>query len=103
MKIDETIVDKLSNLAKLEFSGDEKKEIIKDLNRILTFVEKLNELETTNVETLVYMSSETNIMREDKVEGEVTQQEALKNAPLHDSDYIKVPKVIKNKELRMKN
>jgi aspartyl-tRNA(Asn)/glutamyl-tRNA(Gln) amidotransferase subunit C len=85
-------VDKLAELAKLEFDEEGKKEIAKDLNRIVEFVEKLSELDTTNVEPLIYLSEETNVMRDDIVKQEFTQSEALKNAPLKDSDYIKVPK-----------
>lgn len=97
MKIDSQTVDKLANLAKLEFDEDGKKEIAKDLNRIVEFVEKLSELDTTNVEPLIYLSEDTNVMRDDVVKQETTQQEALKNVPVKDSDYIKVPKVIDKK------
>lgn len=97
MKIDSKTVDKLADLAKLEFDEEGKKEIVKDLNRIVEFVEKLSEIDTSNVEPLIYLSEDTNVMRDDVVKQEITQQEALKNAPVKDSDYIKVPKVI-NKE-----
>lgn len=97
MKIDSKTVDKLAELAKLEFDEASKEEIIKDLNRIVTFVEKLNEMDTSNVEPLVYLTEDTNVMRNDTVKQEITQQEALKNAPKRDSDYIKVPKVIDKK------
>ncbi len=94
MKIDSKTVDKLAELSKLEFDEAGKKEIEKDLNRIVEFVEKLSELDTSNVEPLIYMSEGTNVMRDDVVKQVITQQEALKNAPVKDSDYIKVPKVI---------
>lgn len=97
MKIDSKTVDKLAELAKLEFDEASKKEIINDLNRIVSFVEKLNELDTSNVEPLIYLTEDTNVMRADEVKQEITQQEALKNAPKRDSDYIKVPKVIDKK------
>ena len=97
MKIDSKTVDKLAELAKLEFDESSKEEIINDLNRIVTFIEKLNELDTSNVEPLVYLTEDTNVMRDDIVKQEITQQEALKNAPKKDSDYIKVPKVINKK------
>ena len=61
---------------------------------MLGFIEKLNELDTTNVEPLIYMSDEVNVLREDDVKHDISQDEALKNAPKHDSDYFKVPKVI---------
>ena len=94
MKIDHSIVDKIAHLARLEFENEAKEEIIKDMNNMLGFIEKLNELDTSNVEPLIYMSDEVNVLREDDVKQEITQEEALKNAPKHDSDYFKVPKVI---------
>ena len=60
MKVNEDLVDRLATLAKLEFNGDEKKEIIADLNQIISFVEKLKELDTSGVEPLVYMTDEVN-------------------------------------------
>ena len=97
MKIDSKTVDKLADLAKLEFDDASKQEIIKDLNRIVTFIEKLNELDTSSVEPLIYLTDETNVMREDEVKQEINQKDALKNAPKKDSDYIKAPKVIDKK------
>ena len=96
-KITEETVDKLANLARLEFKGKEKEEIINDLNRMLDFVGKLNELDTSNVEPLIYMNDETNVLREDEVKQTISQKEALSNAPKKDSDYFKVPKVVEKK------
>ncbi len=94
MKIDKETVDKISHLARLEFDDTAKAEIINDMNNMLSFVEKLNELDTANIEPLIYMSEEFTLLREDEIIHEITQSEALKNAPQHDSDYFKVPKVI---------
>ncbi len=94
MKVDENTVNKLADLSKLEFDEGAKKEIIEDLNKILSFVDKLNELDTDNVEPLIYMTEETNILRKDKVVQKITQAQALINAPEKDSDYILVPKVL---------
>ena len=94
MKIDNDTVDKIAHLARLEFNDASKAAMVKDLNNMLGFIDKLNELDTSNVEPLIYMSDEVNVLREDEVIHEITQQEALKNAPKHDSDYFKVPKVI---------
>ena len=94
MKIDNETVDKIAHLARLEFENEAKQEIIKDMNNMLSFIDKLNELDTQNVEPLIYMSDEVNVMREDDVKHEITQDEALKNAPKKDSDYFKVPKVL---------
>ncbi len=93
-KIDIKTVDEIAHLARLEFDAEAKKEIQHDLNRMLSFVDKLNELDTNNIEPLIYMTSEKNILRPDEPEKTLTQKEALKNAPKKDSDYFKAPKVI---------
>ncbi len=93
-RIDIKTVDEIAHLARLEFKDEAKAEILNDINRMLTFVDKLNELNTDNVEPLIYMTEERNVMREDEPEITLTQKEALKNAPKKDSDYFKVPKVI---------
>ena len=95
--IDTKTVDEIAHLARLEFENEAKQEIIKDMNNMLAFIDKLNELDTTNIEPLVYMTDETNAFREDEVKIEMTQQEALMNAPKKDSDYFKVPKVVERK------
>jgi aspartyl-tRNA(Asn)/glutamyl-tRNA(Gln) amidotransferase subunit C len=97
MTIDKKTVDEIAHLARLEFEDAAKEEIIKDMNRMLAFVDKLNELNTDGVEPLIYMNDDVDVMREDLAQNNVTQQEALKNAPKKDSDYFKVPKVIEQK------
>ncbi len=94
-KIDIKTVDEVAHLARLEFKTDEEKnKIASDMNRMLGFIDKLNELDTTTVEPLIYMTNEKNILRADEPKITLTQKEALKNAPKKDSDYFKVPKVI---------
>lgn len=93
-KIDIKTVDEIAHLARLEFDESSKAEILNDMNRMLSFINKLNELDTSNVEPLIYMTNERNVLREDIPEITVTQKEALKNAPKKDSDYFKAPKVI---------
>ncbi len=93
-KIDIKTVDEIAHLARLEFNDEAKGEILNDMNRMLAFVDKLNELNTDDVEPLIYMTEERSVLREDEVKQTLTQQEALKNAPKKDSDYFKVPKVI---------
>ncbi len=94
MTIDEETVDKIAHLARLELTGNEKTEMIKDMNKILGFMSKLNELDTSGVEPLVYMTNEVNVFREDIVKYEITHQEALLNAPKHDDNYFLIAKVI---------
>ena len=97
-KIDIKTVDEVAHLARLEFNAEAKEEILNDMNRMLSFVDKLSELNTENVEPLIYMTDEKNILREDVPEITLTQKEALKNAPKKDSDYFKAPKVIDQKD-----
>lgn len=95
MEVNDAMVDKLAHLARLKFNEGEKQEIKTDLQRMIAFVEKLNELDLDGVEPLLHMSDETNVLREDEIKGSVSREDALKNAPLHDNEFIKVPKVIK--------
>lgn len=94
MKINDTLIDKLSALSKLQFNGAEKEQIKQDMERMLDLVSKLEEIDTKGVEPLIHMTEETGRMREDEVKGMVSQAEALKNAPSKDTYYFKVPKVI---------
>ena len=95
MEVNDALVDKLANLARLHFKDEEKAAIKNDLQRMIQFVEKLNELDTTGVEPLLHMSEQVNILRDDEVKGSISRAEALLNAPLHDDVFFKVPKVIK--------
>lgn len=92
--ISENTVEKLAELAKLEFNQEEKQNIIADLNKILVFVEKLNEVNTEGVEPLIYMNADVNILRDDEAISDISHEEALKNAPKKDSDYFRVPKFL---------
>ena len=89
MKIDNKTVDSIAYLAKLEFENEAKDEIISDMSRMLEFVNKLNELNTSGVDPLIYMVEETNMLREDSSEISINQKDALKNAPKKDSDYFR--------------
>jgi len=96
-KIDLNTVDQVAHLARLEFDAKSKEGILTDMNRMLDFVDKLNELDTDQVEPLIYMTNERNVLRPDEIEITISQKEALKNAPKKDSDYFKAPKVIEQK------
>lgn len=94
MSVDRKTVDRIAELSRLEFNEEEKVEITNDMNKMLDFVDQLSEINTDGVEPLVYMLDEQTPMRKDEVKQEISQAQALKNAPLKDSDFIKVPKVI---------
>ena len=94
MKITPELVDHIAHLARLAFEGEEKDAILKDLENIIQFIDTLNELDTENVEPLIFMSEEINRLREDISGQTISQAEALKNAPKKDSDYFRIPKVL---------
>lgn len=89
------MIDKLAHLARLKFNEEDRQDIKTDLQRMITFVEKLNELDLDKVEPLLHMSQEINVLREDEVKGSISRNDALKNAPVHDEAFFKVPKVIR--------
>ncbi|MCX7729159.1 MAG: Asp-tRNA(Asn)/Glu-tRNA(Gln) amidotransferase subunit GatC [Bacteroidia bacterium] len=93
-KINEQLIDELSHLVRLELNTNEKIKIMKDLNRILDYIEQLNELNTSDIEPLIYLSPNQNVLREDIVNETMKKEDALNNAPKKDSDYIRVPKMI---------
>ena len=95
MEVNDALFDKLAHLSRLQFDEAEKVAIKSDLQRMIAFVEKLNELDLEGVEPLLYMTDEINVLREDEVKISITREEAFKNAPHHDGQFFKVPKVIK--------
>lgn len=89
------MVEKIAHLARLDFPESRKAAMKQDLERMIRFVEKLSELDTTGVPPLLHMSDVVNNLREDEVRGSVSTAAALQNAPRHDDRYFLVPKVIK--------
>ncbi len=88
-------VEHIAKLARLKFSAEELKEFTGDMNKILEYMEKLNELDTKKVEPLSHPVEQINVFREDEVKDSINREEALKNAPKSDEEFFKVPKVIK--------
>lgn len=95
MEVNDELIDQLAHLARLSFKPTEKEEIKNDLQKMISFIEKLNEVDTTGVEPLLFMTDEVNILREDEVKGSVSREEGLLNAPDKDDQFFKVPKVIR--------
>lgn len=94
MKLDKETVEKLAHLSRLEFSEVEKTEMMKDMDNILGFVAKIEELDLEGQEPLVYLTQEESVLREDKAVQIITKDQALKNAPDKDTDYFRVPKIV---------
>lgn len=94
MIINEEIVKNIAHLARLEFDEKGEKEMVGEMNKILEWMNKLNEIDTDEVEPLIHMSTELNVLREDKTSNLLEHDRALTNAPSKDSNYFRVPKVI---------
>ena len=95
MEVNDVLIDKLANLAKLKFDPQEKDAIKNDLEKMIGFIKKMDELDTTGVEPLLHMSPNVNVLREDVIQGSICNAEVLKNASVSASPYFIVPKVIK--------
>ncbi len=95
MKIDESILDRIAELARLDLSDPAARAVmLQDMQRMIDLVEKLDQVDTTGVEPLIFMTEEENVFREDVATLSITKKEALMNAPVKDSDYFKVPRVV---------
>ena len=80
MEVNDELVDQLAHLARLSFEPEEKEGIKKDLQKMISFIEKLNEIDTTGVEPLLFMTDSVNVIREDEVNGSISREKALRNA-----------------------
>jgi len=94
MLVDKDTLRKIAHLARLEVEEKTEKDLLNRMNSILTWMEKLNEIDTSQVEPLSHMSAEVNVMREDEVKPPLPHERGLRNAPKKDSDYFRVPKVL---------
>ncbi|GIL22430.1 MAG: aspartyl/glutamyl-tRNA(Asn/Gln) amidotransferase subunit C [Bacteroidota bacterium] len=94
MELDKETLNKIAHLARLEFNEKDAEAMLKDMSSILSFVEKLNEVNTEGVEPLTTMSHELNALREDKISPHLNTSTALESAPEKDNTYFRVPKVL---------
>jgi aspartyl-tRNA(Asn)/glutamyl-tRNA(Gln) amidotransferase subunit C len=97
MAVSKEEVEKIAKLAKLKFTDEELKNFTPQMNEILNYMDKLNELDTENVEPLSHPVEQINVFRDDKLNKSVSTEEALKNSPSKDDQYFKVPKIIGDK------
>ena len=95
MEVNNKLIQDIAKLSKLKFDDSAEEKMKADLEKMLAFVDKLNEIDTEGVDPLIYMSEEVNVLREDKLTEATSQKDALKNAAEKDSDYFKVPTVLK--------
>lgn len=95
MEVTPELIDKLAHLARLEVKPAEKERLQKDMQQMIGFIEKLNELDTAGTEPLMHLTGEMNVLRNDEVKTSITREEALQNAMLKTDEFFMVPKVIK--------
>ncbi|MAQ47578.1 MAG: Asp-tRNA(Asn)/Glu-tRNA(Gln) amidotransferase GatCAB subunit C [Flavobacteriales bacterium] len=95
MKINENKIKKLADLSQLNLESEEVKNLFSDLKKIIAFINKLEEVDTTNIEPLSHIHPISNIYREDIACQNKLKGTYLDNSKNHNSDYFKVPKVIK--------
>lgn len=94
MEITDDLLDHLSAMAKLSYIGEERELIKAKLEKMTFFMEQMNDVNTEGVEPLIFMTDSVNVLRDDVPLETITHEEALKNAPKKDADYIRIPKVI---------
>ena len=87
-------LEKIAQLARLNLKESEKEKYLEQVNQILQYVEKLNEVDTNGVKPLSHSMDLVNVMREDINKKSLSQEEALRNAPSKNENYFKVPKVV---------
>ncbi|WP_067140710.1 Asp-tRNA(Asn)/Glu-tRNA(Gln) amidotransferase subunit GatC [Oceanivirga salmonicida] len=85
---------KIAKLSKLKFDDEELKNINESMNKILSHIENLNEVDVTNVEPLYSINEITDVTRIDNVKNTVDKKDFLSNAPEKDEDFIILPKIV---------
>ncbi len=96
MSVTKSDVEHIAKLAKLEIKEDEITEFTSQFNKVLEYVDKLNELDTNNVKPLLHPVEGENVFREDIRKNSIITEDALKNSESKTDEYFKVPKVIKS-------
>lgn len=95
MEINPTMIEDLAHLSRLRLSEEGKAVMLEDIRKMVRFVEQLQEVDVTGVEPLLHMGEVSNVLREDRVEGSVSREAALRNAPENNGVFFRVAKVIK--------
>ncbi len=95
MQVDKETLHKVAHLARLNIKPEEEAKLLSDMSDILTWVNKLEEVDTEGVAPLTHMTQEVNAMRADEAQQIIEREAALKNAPEKDDKFFKVPKVLR--------
>ncbi|HAB90049.1 MAG TPA: Asp-tRNA(Asn)/Glu-tRNA(Gln) amidotransferase GatCAB subunit C [Bacteroidetes bacterium] len=95
MNVDVKLVERLASLTKLSFDKEEKQRLVKDLERMIGFIDTLDQLDLSNEEPMTQVHQVKGRLRSDETVQTLAQEEVFHSAPSHDGTYFKVPKVIK--------
>lgn len=87
-------IEHVAWLARIELTEDEKKSFTQQLNEILDYFKKIDEVDTSNIEPTFHVLDLVNVLRDDKVEPSLSTEDALKNAPQKEDSFIKAPKIL---------
>jgi aspartyl-tRNA(Asn)/glutamyl-tRNA(Gln) amidotransferase subunit C len=93
-KIDESLVRKVAKLSRLELTEAEIEEFTGQLSAILDYMEKMNELDTADIQPLAHCLPISNRFREDCIKESLGTEKTLANAPQRDGEFFKVPKIL---------
>ncbi|MGH7963105.1 MAG: Asp-tRNA(Asn)/Glu-tRNA(Gln) amidotransferase subunit GatC [Candidatus Binatia bacterium] len=94
MRISQEEVRRVAQLARLELTAEEETDLIAHLDKVLTYMEKLNELNTEGVEPTAHAVAVPSPLREDRVTNQADTDTLLQNAPAREADFLQVPKII---------
>lgn len=94
MKITDDMIDNIVILSKLELTHNEKEKAKEDMDKMLSFIDKMNELDTESVEPLSHVFPINNVFREDEIVNQDNSEAMIKNAPEQEMGYYKVPKTV---------
>ena len=94
MKITAEEVERVAGLARLRLTAEEKSHLTRQLNDILEYMDKLNQLDTAQVEPFTHALETVNALREDAITNQPNTEALLANAPDRDGAFFKVPKII---------
>ena len=86
-------VEHVAKLARLDLTEEEKVKFSKQLGDVLKYVEQMNEVDTSNVEPLSHVVDFNNVMREDEIHYDCSNEELMMNAPEEENGFFKVPKI----------
>lgn len=94
MQIDNHLISRLQELARLDLSSEDQEKLKGDLEAILAMFEKLGEIDTEHIEPLRHLTDAVHRLRPDEVREELSPEDALKNAPDAENQFFRVPKVL---------